>query len=82
MRDELQIDATPWERRPTLYPLRRVDQSPQFKIVTTKSVPTDHPPIDSFSTLRTSGRTARIFSSTSSTSAAPMKSGFSLVIRS
>ena len=41
-----------------------------------------HPPIDSFSTWRISGRTARILSKTSCTSSAPTKSGFSLVMRS
>ena len=41
-----------------------------------------YPPIESLSTLRMSGRTARIVSKTSWTSSAPMKSGFSLVTRS
>ena len=41
-----------------------------------------HPPIDTFSTWRISGRTARILSKTSCTSSAPTKSGFSLVTRS
>ena len=41
-----------------------------------------HPPIETFSTWRISGRTARILSNTSCTSSALTKSGFSLVTRS